>query len=59
MGGSEIERGGSKRRLRELGVPRVDMVPEDFMDIRDLWEGPCVGLVPEDFGWVPEDSTEE
>jgi len=59
MGESEIEGGASKRRLRELGPPRVDMVPEDFMDIGDLWEPPAVGLVPEDFGWGSEDSTEE
>ncbi len=49
----------SGRRFREWEPPRVDMVPEDTMDISDVWLPPAVGLVPEDFGWVSEDTTED
>jgi hypothetical protein len=37
----------------------IDMVPDDFMDISDLWEPPAVGLTPEDFGWRVKDLTED
>jgi hypothetical protein len=59
MSGAENARNMSKKRLREWEPPRVDMVPEDFMDISDLWEPPAVGLVPEDMGWRSEDTTED
>jgi hypothetical protein len=50
---------GPRRRFKELGPPSIDMVPDDFMDISDLWEPPAVGLVPEDLGWRAKDLAED